>query len=375
MQRQEIPNLIKKYNAGTASADEKELVESWYMQFEQKNLQDLTHAEREADLDMIWTKLPVHRQKVWSMAVWYRVAAAAVVLLFLSIGIYYMAATGPDQQKVIQAIAKITTPGGNKAILTLSNGSQVVLTGARNGQVAMQSNIVINKTADGKLIYQPGTQAATNALAYNTMTTPAGGTYDLTLADGTRVKLDAASSIRYPVAFNGDERRVEVTGQVYFEVAHNKAKPFRVTGNGQTVEVLGTHFNVNAYTDERATQTTLLEGSVKVTKAGSLVLLKPGQQSVIAMNSDAISVKEANVETALAWKNGLFTFERADLQTVMRQFARWYNVQVIYEGDAPRVAITGKVLRKANATQVLEILVKLGIKFKVDGQKIIVLQK
>lgn len=377
MQRHDIPNLIKRYNSGTCSDEEKELIESWYLQFEQTDLIELSEAERKADLDNIWNALPINQQKVRKMNTWYRVAAAATILLFLSISIYFIANRVPDQEVAIHNIARVTVPGGNRAVLTLGNGSRIILTGARNGTLATQQNIVINKTADGQVVYNADAKStkAGEKVAYNTMTTPQGGMYDLTLSDGTRVMLDAASSIRYPVVFNGYERRVEITGQAYFEVVHNKAKPFRVITNGQTVEVLGTHFNVNAYADEPSTQTTLLEGSVKVTKGTQMALLAPGQQAVIFNGANAIKVKTADTETAIAWKNGVFSFKRADLKTVMRQFARWYDVQVTYEGDAPDAAITGKVLRSANASHVLQIVSDLGIKFKTEGKKIIIIKK
>jgi len=376
MQRQEMLDLIKRYNAGTCSDDEHSLIEDWYLQFEHKELKDLSYEEREADLNKIWSALPIHRTKTRQINLWYRMAAAAVILLFLSVGIYLLSDSSRGQQQVIQTIARTLSPGGNKAVLTLSNGKQVVLTGALNGQLAKQNNMAITKTAEGAVVYNEDpldSSGSKGMLVYNTMTTPMGGTYALTLSDGTRVTLDAASSIRYPVLFNGAERKVEITGQAYFEVAHNKLKPFRVTTNGQTVEVLGTHFNINAYADEGSTKTTLLEGSVKVSKAGLVALLKLGQQSAILSNDAAITVKEADTETAVAWKDGLFRFKRADLQTVMRQFARWYNVEVAYDGKIPQVAITGKVQRKANAAQVLQILNKLDIKFKMEGNKITIL--
>jgi transmembrane sensor len=374
MQRHQIQPLIKKYNAGNCTDAEKALVEDWYLQFEQKDLTDLSYQEREADLDKIWARLPVHHTNTKSIKIWYRIAAAAVILIFLTVGAYMIKQQYPDQEVVMQTLNRTTKPGGNNAVITLSDGRQIALTDADNGQLAVQNDITITKTANGKVVYKPGT-AAGNKLVYNTLTTPLGGTYSLTLADGTNVILDAGSSIRYPVAFNGSERRVEITGQAYFEVAHNKAKPFRVSSNGQMVEVLGTHFNINAYHDEGSTKTTLTEGSIKITTDAKVALLKPGQQATTSSGTTAINVKGADVETALAWKNGIFRFKRADLQTVMRQFARWYNVEVVYEGEIPEAAITGKVQRTANAGQIIKILNDLGIRFKVDGRKIIILQK
>jgi transmembrane sensor len=379
MQRLEVIDLIKKYNADACSEEEKALVESWYLQFEQKELADLSDEERIADLDKIWNALPVHHQKIRQMGLWYRVAAAAIILVFLSVGVYIVSQQiDKRQQQTALNLSRSITPGGNSAILTLNNGQQIALTGAQNGQLATQGNTAVTKTADGHVAYDPKQAVAhvnsSQNLVYNTMTTPTGGTYNLTLSDGTKVSLDAASSIRYPVDFNGNERRVEITGQAYLEVAHNKLKPFRVTSNGQTVEVLGTHFNINAYTDEGSTKTTLLEGRVKVSKAGKVAFLQPGQQSVVLTGDANIDVNDADIETTMAWKTGIFRFKRADLQTVMRQFSRWYNVQVFYEGNVPDAAITGKVQRNANASHVLEILNKLGIKFKIEGRKITILQ-
>ncbi|OOQ56923.1 FecR family protein [Mucilaginibacter pedocola] len=376
MQRHEIHDLLKRYNTGTCTDFEKELVETWYLQYEAADTKDITDEEREADLAAIWNALPVNQPKFGRIKLMYRIAAAAVLLVFLSAGLYYATHRGPNQQEVIQTIARNLTPGSNKAILTLGDGKQVILTGAANGQLASQNNIAVTKTADGQVTYLLGTDKKANAgpVIYNTMATPMGGTYDLTLSDGTRVSLDAASSIRYPVSFNGNERKVEITGQAYFEVAHDSSKPFRVIAAGQTVEVLGTHFNVNAYGDENTTTTTLLEGSVKVSNARQTALLVPGQQAAVAKGNINIQVKQADTETALAWKNGQFRFKRADLQAVMRQFARWYKVEVVYEGDVPEAAITGKVLRTANAEQVLKIVNNLGIKFKTDGKKIVIMK-
>ncbi|MCX2584449.1 FecR family protein [Pedobacter sp. MR22-3] len=378
MTDQQITSLIKKYNAGNASDNEIALVEAWYLQFEQKNVPQLSIEERQSDLDNIWKKLPVNSAKVRRFGTWYRIATAAAILLaIISVGIYLSNYQEVKQNEVINEISRIAKPGGNKAILILGNGQQVVLTDAQNGQVAKQGSATINKTADGKVLYNIRPAADNSIEEQNKIITPAGGTYELILSDGTKVTLDAHSSLRYPVVFKGTNRKVELTGQAYFEVAHNQAKPFKVISRGQTVMVLGTHFNINAYNNEGSTTTTLLEGSVKVSNVGNNISLKPGQRSIVKGSGDTlpISVSNADIETTMAWKNGIFRFKRADLQTVMRQFARWYDVEVAYEGDVPDVAITGKVQRAADASQVLTILNKLGIKFKAEGRKITILKK
>lgn len=329
----------------------------------------LTHTIQAASAD----KQPVHRKaKLIRLT---RYVAAAMVLIAVSVGLIFFVKRlqAPDEQQAIHSMAAKLKPGSNKATLTLANGQQVILDSASNGRLANQHNVVINKTAAGKIAYLGVSGNYSGKAEYNTLSTPFGGTYSLTLADGTRVMLDAGSSIRYPVAFTGSERRVEVTGQAYFEVTHDKTKPFRVVSGTQTVEVLGTHFNINAYGDEGAMRTTLLEGKVKVSESGYTALLAPGQQAVVTTASETIKVNNTDVALAVAWKNDLFSFQRADLQTVMRQFARWYNVQVAYQGDIPKVAITGKVLRSANAGQILQILSNLGIHFKMEDRKIVII--
>jgi ferric-dicitrate binding protein FerR (iron transport regulator) len=235
----------------------------------------------------------------------------------------------------------------------------------------MERQAKINKTGDGKIVYQED-QTKESLVEYNTITTPRGGKYELTLADGTTVTLDAASSIRYPVAFTGRERRVEITGQVYFEVAHNQSKPFRVQASDQTVEVLGTHFNINAYPDEADLRTTLLEGSVRITKAQASAILKPGEQAITSDQSTLIRVRDADTEAAVAWKEGHFHFSHADIPTVMRQLARWYDVEVAYVGSIPKRSFSGNINRNTKASVALEILSVSNVHFKIEGKKIIV---
>ncbi|TCD00958.1 FecR family protein [Pedobacter psychroterrae] len=369
MNDHQAEELIQKYLHGKCSPEEADLLNSWYNHRSNSIGDELPEPDYAYWYNQIGNRLPqpTKRIKLWPKI------AAAVGLIFLSVGTYYITQIEPDQEKVLQTIAQIAKPGGNKAVLTLSNGNQITLTDAKNGTLAVQGTSEIQKTEDGKVVYNAVGADTESELSYNTITTPAGGVYELVLADGTMVTLDAASSMRFPVAFKGKERRVEITGQAYFKVAHNKERPFKVSSNGQTVEVLGTIFNVNAYAEEGVTRTSLIEGSVKVSKAGNNAVLKPGEQSAVFLNNDKVNVGPAELETALAWKAGMFSFQHADLPTVMRQFARWYNVEVVYEGGIPKVSITGKVFRSANAAQVLEILVKIGIKFKAEGKKIIVL--
>jgi len=239
------------------------------------------------------------------------------------------------------------------------------------GQLAVQGNMAISKANNGQIKYN-AISGENNLILINTVTTQRKEQYHLTLADGTNVWLNAASSIKYPTAFTGNERRVEITGEAYFEVAHNKDKPFLVTTNGQTVEVLGTHFNINAYDDEIGVKTTLLEGSVKVNKNGKTAMIKPGQQAIVLDNEQSIEIKEADTEQAIAWKNGFFDFKDANIQDIMRQLSRWYDVDVRYDGKIPTRDFSGEMERSLNASQVLKLLTYSGIHFRIEGKTIIV---
>ena len=242
MQPQEIKDLIKKYNQGKCSEEEKSILEAWYLQFEFPGVTDLATIDRTADLNAIWHSLPINKKKVLRIRVLYR--AAAVLAIGFFAGLYLYNTNKVDrQEQVIQTIAQGLKPGTNKATLRLSNGTQLDLSDASYGQLASQQGATISKTADGIITYQSKSSTDTT-VNFNIMSTPAGGTYELTLSDGTLVTLDASSSIKFPVRFFGKERRVAVTGQAYFKVSHDSERPFRVTTQGQTVEVLGTEFNI-----------------------------------------------------------------------------------------------------------------------------------
>jgi len=265
-------------------------------------------------------------------------------------------------------------PGGNKAVLTLGDGSTIVLDDAKNGALTQQGNTKVFKL-NGKLTYDPA-NTKNDQIFYNTISTPRGGQYQIELPDGSQVWLNAFSSLRFPTAFTGKERRVEITGEVYFEVAKNPNMPFKVTigtpsENASEIEVLGTRFNIMAYKDEAAVNTTLLEGSVKINQDSKAVLLKPGQQARLQDKSIKI-IDHVDTEEAIAWKNGYFQFTSASLQQVMRQLARWYDVDISYEGNVPERRFGGKISRDNNASEVLKVLELSKVKFRIEDKKIIV---
>ncbi len=303
---------------------------------------------------------------------WKKIVAAASIITIAGMGVFYLLSNnkkGKDNQFVYTTPKVDVTPGKAGAVLTLANGEQIVLDSAGNGVLANQSNTAVIKK-DGKLIYAEGNDAK---IVYNTMTTPKGRQYNLELSDGTKVWLNAASSITFPTAFTGKERKVEVKGEVYFEVAKNAGKPFKVMAEGTEIKVLGTHFNVNAYGDEVAMNTTLLEGSVELTGKNKTVVLKPGQQASV---TDKINIlNEADIDEVMAWKNGKFSFNDANLETIMRQVARWYNVEIVFE-DKITDTYTIDVPRDVPASKLFEFIeLSGGVKFKISEGKVVVRKK
>lgn len=304
---------------------------------------------------------------------------AASVLVVVALGLSYLLITRKEKKEITgnlsQAILKNDiAPGGNKAVLTLANGSTIVLDSAKNGTLSQQGNTKVVKLDNGKLIYEKDENANDVAVQYNTITTPRGGQYQLVLADGSKVWLNAASSITFPTAFRGPKREVQITGEAYFEVAHNAKMPFHVKVNHVDVTVLGTHFNINAYNDEGVIKTTLLEGSVKVSDENKSVMIVPGEQALAADNTDKINIKKnIDLEEVVAWKNGKFMFQDADIQTIMRQLERWYNITVSYEQNISNEEFEGVISRNVNISQILSMLEKTGaVKFEIDGKNIIV---
>jgi ferric-dicitrate binding protein FerR (iron transport regulator) len=301
-------------------------------------------------------------------------AMAAVVLLTVAAW-WYLAASFEKQsaRKLPLAAAAVIQPGGDRAVLTLADGSTLVLDSMNNGALAQQGNIRVVKQNGLLAFNRRGSGEAGAAAGFNTLTTPRGGQYMLLMEDGTRVWLNAASSLRFPAVFEGKERKVELKGEAYFEVAPNAAQPFKVAVRGMEVQVLGTHFNVMAYTDEAAVQTTLLEGAVKIHTAGQARLLHPGQQAQLAQTGDIRVVNDVDLEQVIAWKTGLFQFNRADLHQVMRQVARWYDVDIRYEGYIPQREFGGKISRSSSIADVLKILELSKVHFRIEGKTIVVL--
>lgn len=311
---------------------------------------------------------------------WRQYGIAASILLILFTGIYFYtkrAEVQPVMAKVSISTAEIINPGGNKAILTLSDGSRIRLDHAKNGLLANQAGVSIQKTSDGKLLYafssaDTSSMKVSAKMIYNKIETPAGGKYQINLPDGSMVWLNASSSLRFPAFFAGNTREVQLTGEAFFDVAKNASKPFKVITKDQTVEVLGTQFNINSYADEDVIKTTLIEGSVKIIYKNKMVLLGPGQQFQ-PINS-TVKVVAADTEEVVAWKDGYFLFKNEDIRSIMRKVSRWYNVEVSYQGEIPVVGFGGNISRSKDISEVLNALqLTNAVHFKIEGRRITVM--
>lgn len=327
---------------------------------------------RLSEEDPGWQGAPVRRVN-WRR---YLVAASLIGVVFVG-GFLYMrtrhdAGTVATSVAIASHLKNDVAPGGNKAVLTLSDGSSVVLDKAEKGAIANQGAARVMKLGDGKLAYNILSEKPMVELAYNTLTTPAAGQFEVLLPDGSKVWLNNASSLRYPVAFTGKDREVELKGEAYFEVAHNSRQPFRVRVDGMLVDVLGTSFNISAYTDESTIKTTLVTGAVRVSKGDAGTLLKPNEQVQLNEAGKLSVLRDVDVDAEVAWKSGLFHFERADIKTVMRTLARWYDLDVRYEGPVTNHEFGGYIERGLNLSQVLEILQKNQVHFDLEGRRITV---
>jgi transmembrane sensor len=317
----------------------------------------------------------------------WRWAAAAVLVIATGLTLV-INLPGNKKERVTndsdQLMSAIKAPGLNKATVTLADGRTVLLSSLSKGLLAEQGNMELVKLADGQIAYQTKNGIAASELQYNTLTNPVGSkVINIKLVDGTHVWLNAGSSLTYPVAFIGKERRVQINGEAYFEVAHNAAKPFYVTKNDLEVRVLGTHFNVNAYDNEKDIKVTLLEGSVRVATTRKtatevvpgLLTLRPGQQAVNQVNTNYISlVPNINPEQAIAWKHDMFQFQHTNIEEIMRQVARWYSVAIEYRGNIAALNFDGTLSRLASITELLKRFEATDlVHFEIEDDKIIVI--
>ena len=374
MNREELKQLAEKILTSNASDEE---IADYIARFDRAQ-------ESEQEFDKNWVgKRDYILKQILSDITWnnrlprklfLRIAVAAAVIFLVGFGALLLSHRNIVSDQVAENLKKDFKPGKNKAILTLSNGKQLVLDNANRDTLANESGVVVKKNSKGQLVYDISqVKPGDGVVKYNTVTTPRGAEHQIILPDGSHVWLNAASSLTFPTAFNGTNRTVVLTGEGYFEVTKDKTKPFRVKTALQTIEVLGTHFNVNAYNDEASTATTLLEGSVKINNNANEAFLKPGQQSQISTgNSKIVIDKNVDIDMIVAWKNDEFNFNNSDTKAIFRQISRWYDVDIEYQGDIPNYRLNAVISRNVNASEVLKILNYTGLKFKIEGRKIIV---
>ncbi|HEY8954639.1 FecR family protein [Chitinophaga sp.] len=371
--------LLQRYLDGNASEEEILLIEQWYQQLVDEGHWAWAEGERQQVesamearlLQQIGMETPGRHKLVWlrkkSLAI-----AAVFILLIVVAGLFFSRTKPHTIASVAERYRDDVQPGHSAAVLTLSGGKTVLLDNSTTKTIGHQGSTVILSDS-GQLVYQAGAGKAPE-IFYNTLTTQKGNQYHLTLPDGTKVWLNAASSITYPTAFTGKERRVAISGEVYFEVMKNQQKPFIVQQGDMRVEVLGTSFNVNGYGDGEALRTTLVEGKVKVEKGSAGSILEPGQQAVISNGGGAIFIDHnPDIDAVLAWKNGSFAFKDAGIEAIMQQVQRWYNVDVVYQTRIKKHFIAD-IPRNAPLSQLLQLLEATDqVHFRIEGRKVFVL--
>lgn len=387
MEQKRLRELLQKYRQGKCTSAEKAEIEDWYDHRFPTDFSGIPDDIVNADLADVYNKLPHHlysheavksTKSVKSTKRWYRFAAAALVLLTISLAIsaYFFNKPVKQQQRITKNDDLM--PGTDKAVLKLANDSTITLDDAAKGDLLRKNGIKITKDKEGLISYAYQNQSVKTS-EINRIITPKGGQYQVILADGTKVWLNAASSLKFPTSFTGDDRTVELEGEGYFEVSRDQSRPFKVITSTQTITVLGTHFNVNSYKDDEISRTTLVEGSVRILYRNTQesIQLKQGEQATFTGNKP-IEVTKIDSKNAVAWKRGLFRFEGANVQEAMREYARWYDVEVSYQGPVPNVELWGEVYRNNNASLTLEILGYFDIKYQIinrNGIKKIIISK
>ena len=380
MNIQQAKELLQKYRAGNSTDSENELVERWYQQLVETGEWKWAKGEKEMMQKLIEARLMRKMKAEPEKRIFYlrrrsqRWAAATVIFLLAGFSYFFLIHRSSKSTEVAEVLNNdVKAPQSNKAVITLANGQKVFLDSVGNGALAIQGNVKLVKFANGEIAYEHHSGEISTKMEYNTLSNPRGSkVINMVLSDGSKVWLDVGSSITYPVAFSGNERKVSITGEAYFEVAHDASKPFFVTCGSMNIGVLGTHFNVNAFEDDGPDiKVTLLEGKVKVNNKNAKGLLKPGEQAVV--NNKIKILDDVDLDEVMGWKNGYFEFNNSSLQNVLNQVSRWYNVAVVYQGNNKPRQFMGEIQRDLNLSEILKILEKNSVNFQIEGKKIIVL--
>lgn len=389
MDQKEVKDLLEKYNQNSLNPEEKSRLDSWYIYQAAQNTDEISPTDLREVTELLKTTLPLeYPAPAKTHALWPRIAITAAATVTLIFGVwFYNSVQSPHQPELISGSGNTSdiAPGKQGATLILADGKSIRLSDAINGTLANEAGVEITKTEDGQLIYDIKAKTTPSSdpsvIRYNTLSTAKGETYQLRLPDGSKVWLNAASSISYsPTLTAGGQRSIKLNGEAYFEVAKDKANPFIVTTNGQEVRVLGTHFNINAYGDEKEVKTTLLEGQVRVVRLNArqtlstvakTVILLPNQQSILS-STGQLRLVDVDASLAIAWMQGKFKFDNASLEDVLREMSRWYNVQIVYTNGIPERRFTGDIDRNLTAAEMLSVLQFTKVKFSIQGQQIIV---
>lgn len=377
MSESELKDLLRRFREGTCTEEEKELLELWFDQTSVRSdwkwtdaqAQEHTRQQMLNSIQMHVKETDLKPRRLWP----YLSAAAASVALLLVSGAWWFLHSGNERDKVADYSQTVVKPGTQQAMLTLSDGSSVLVDGAARGVLSKDGDMTVLKTDQGNLEYRKDSEGQASD-GRNTLLVPRGSTFKVTLPDGTIAWINSATRMTYPAGNTGSERLVELSGEAYFEVSPDKKRPFKVVSGGTEITVTGTHFNVNAYEDEKDVTTTLAEGQVVVRREMEHAVLKPGQQA-LSSGSGKLTVRKADVEGSLAWKEGYFVFDDMELRSVMKTIARWYDVEVVYEGDIPPQRFGGTFSKSKDLGGLLSYLGQLSnIHFKQQGKKIMVKQ-
>jgi transmembrane sensor len=392
MKEKELSEFLEKFSGNQHTEQEHDVFLNWIRGLSRAELEKVMDRYQELGIEFNEMTYPQLAQKIEdrlntldvdehtrnrTVKLWPKlkhIAIAGMLILCTAAGLYYFNATQKHNVFVGNKVLKNRIlQGGNKAVLSLADGSEIVLDAAKVGKLAEQGHTAIYKEKDGQVVFDASALSAKSSeITYNLLSTPRGGQYMLKLPDGSKVWLNSASSLRFPTAFSGKERMVELTGEGYFEVVKDKTKPFRVKTATQSVEVLGTHFNINAYPEEPAVATTLLEGSVRITRSGTdkIQFLKPGQQARL---TTYFTLSEVDPENFVDWKDGCFRFSRENIQSIMRKVSRWYDVDVVYEGIPTKEGFVGTVPRSKEIKEVLNALKLTGVmNYRIEGKQVII---
>lgn len=409
MTSERFAEFFDKYQRGALSAEDRQELDEWIAQseFNRETFERITNEDtlkqalneeakaRRNNWEKIVKEYPELAYESAPVVAMYKerfgrirryvVVAASLLVIALAGAYLWLGPVNKQPEEIVvtpKEIKNDVLPDTKNAVLTLDDGTTIILDSAQNGMLATEGGMNVVKKANGQLVYEAGSSPLGEAgVRYNTITVPKGSdVVFLTLADGSKVWMNAASSIRYPTTFESNERKVEITGEAYFEVASSvnlskkgALRPFIVEVNDMAVEVMGTHFNINSYSEESEIKTTLLEGRVRISKGTSNVVLVSGQQASLNKLSHQLNkIDNVDVDAAVAWRFGYFQFNEANLQTVLRQLVRWYDVEVIYQGSLPQRAFWGKISRSNSLAQVLKTLETNEVHFKIEGKKIIV---